>query len=104
MIDRPKQVVALMEKMKAHLPIPAKPTDVLINSSVNISPSAEIEITDVMYLGDEGGICCALTISGQEENAVVVSLTHLRIQSNNPLSSDIRAYQALRIKKLARKH
>jgi len=46
MIDNPKKVTVLMQKLKMHLPIPAKATDVLIhnlrNSSINISPNARI--------------------------------------------------------------
>jgi hypothetical protein len=106
MIDNPKQVTTLMQKLKTHLPIPAKATDALIrnlrNSSINISPNAHIEIADVMYMGDEGGICCALKVTDQEEVAVVVSLTHLRLPNTNALSPDVLAYQTLRTKKLSR--
>ncbi len=106
MIDNPKKVTTLMQKLKMHLPIAVKATDALIrnlrNSSINISPNAHIEITDVMYMGDEGGICCALKVTDQEEVAVVVSLTHLRLPKTSPLSSDVLAYQTLRTKKLSR--
>lgn len=108
MIDNPKQVNALMQKLKTNLPISAKATDLLIRNlrqnSINISPDSHIEITDVMYMGDEGGICCAIKIIEQEEIAVVVSLTHLRLFNTNPLSPDVRAYQTLRTKKLAKRH
>jgi len=106
MIDNPKQVTALMQKMKKHLPIPVKATDAVIRtlstSSINISSHTSIEITDVMYMGDEGGICCTLKVMDQEKVAVVVSLTHLRLPKTNPLSPDVRAYQISRTKKLAR--
>ncbi len=108
MIDNQKQVTALMQKLKMNLPIPAKATDALIRNlnknSINISPNSSIEIVDVMYMGDEGGICCALKVIEQEEVAVVVSLTHLRLLSTNPLSPDVHAYQALRTKRLAKHH
>ena len=106
MIDNPKQVTTLMQKLKSHLPIPAKATDALIRSlrtsSINISSNTEIEIKDVMYMGDEGGICCALRVIDQEEVAVVVSITNLCLLNTHPLSPDVRAYQTLRTKKLAR--
>ena len=108
MIDNQKQVSALMQKLKLNLPIPAKATDSLIRNlrtnSINISPESHIEITNVMYMGDEGGICCAIKVIEQEEIAVVVSLTHLRISNTNPLSANVRAYQTLRTKKLAKRH
>ena len=55
-------------------------------------------------MGDEGGICCALRVIDQEEVAVVVSITNLRLPNTHPLSPDVRAYQTLRTKKLARNH
>jgi hypothetical protein len=107
MIDNPEQVTALMQKLKMHLPIPVKATDALIStmrtSSINLSPQTGIEITDVIYMGDEGGICCTLKVMDQKKIVlVVVSLTHLRLLNTDPLSSDVRAYQISRTKKLAR--
>jgi len=60
-----------------------------------------MQIEKVMYLGDEGGIGCSLKVPGQEDTAVVVSLTHLRLPSTHPLAPDVRAYQIARTKKLA---
>lgn len=106
MIDNPKQVTKLMQKLKSQLPIPAKVTEALIrglrDKSINISPDAPVEIIDVLYLGDEGGICCALKVINQEEVAVMASLTHLRLSNTSPLSQDVRAYQTSRVKKLSR--
>lgn len=106
MIDNPKQVTALLNKLRANLPIPTQATDALASNlrenSINIRPGAQIEITDIMYMGDEGGICCALKITDQDESAVIVSITHLRILNIHPLSSDVRAYQMRRTKKLSK--
>ena len=108
MIDNPKQVTTLMQKLKSHLPIPAKATDALIRNlrtnSINLSANTGIEIKDVMYMGDEGGICCALKVIDQGEVAVVVSITNLRLPNTHPLSPGVSAYQTLRTKKLARNH
>ena len=106
MIDDPTQVTALMQKMKSHLPIPAQATNALVRSlrasAVNIaSKRRSMQIEKVMYLGDEGGIGCGLKVPGQEDTAVVVSLTHLRLPSTHPLAPDVRAYQIARTKKLA---
>ncbi len=105
MIDDPLQVTALMQKMKAHLPIPAQATNALVRnlraSAVNIASKRRMQIEKVMYLGDEGGIGCVLKVPGQEDTAVVVSLTHLRLPSAHPLAPDVRAYQIARTKKLA---
>jgi len=105
MIDDPTQVTALMQKMKAHLPIPAQATNALVRNlranAVNIASKRRMQIEKVMYLGDEGGIGCSLKVPGQEDTAVVVSLTHLRLPSTHPLAPDVRAYQIARTKKLA---
>ena len=105
MIDDPTQVTALMQKMKAHLPIPAQATNALVRtlrtSAGNIASKRRMQIEKVMYLGDEGGIGCGLKVPGQEDTAVVVSLTHLRLPSTHPLAPDVRAYQIARTKKLA---
>ena len=59
----------------------------------------EVLIEKVLYFGDEGGIICVVKNPGKE--AIMVSLTHLRVKANHPLAKDIRAYQMRRIKKLS---
>ena len=65
------------------MPIPAQATNALVRnlraSAVNIASKRRMQIEKVMYLGDEGGIGCVLKVPGQEDTAVVVSLTHLRL-------------------------
>ena len=108
MIDDPTQVTAFMQKMEAHLPIPAQATNALVRttgaSAVRISSKRRMQIEKVVYLGDEGGIACGLKVPGQEGTALVVSLTHLRLPGTHPLAPDVRAYQIARTKKLARGH
>ena len=106
MIDNQEHVTALIRDLKAHLPIPAKATkslcDLLRRQSIDISPNTSLEIIDVVYMGDDGGICCAIKASNQEKAAVVVSLTHLNLPSNSPLAKNITVYQTQRVKKLAK--
>ena len=54
-----------------------------------------VEIDSVLYLGDEGGVACAIGLWGGK-TAVVASLTHLRIDRDDPLAERIRAYQLRR--------
>ncbi len=106
MIDNQKQVAALMRDLEAHLPIPAKAAkplcDLLRRQSIDISPDTPLEIIDVVYMGDEGGICCAIQAASQDKAAVVVSLTHLSLPPNSPLAKNVTAYQTQRVKKLAK--
>lgn len=104
MIDNPTTVTTLLRQMEAHLPIPAQATKALVQtlrkSGVKISSTRGVQIEKVFYVGDEGGIACGIKFPGQADNAVVVSLTHLRLQSDHPLAIAVRAYQIARTRKL----
>ncbi len=102
-IDDPKQVETLLEKMERHLPIRAEiqrgTARYLIAQGVSIPPHRQVSIQQIFYHGDEGGIVCAISPPESKE-AVIISLTHLKIPYNHPLEKEIRAYQKARIKKL----
>jgi hypothetical protein len=61
-----------------------------------------VQIDKVLYVGHEGGIACGLKISGHADRAIVVSLTHLCLESDHPLAKAIHVYQRDRTRKLAR--
>lgn len=106
MIDDFAKTMKLLEKIKTQLPIPAyagKPfIQVMRERGIKIKPRQNLQIIDVLYLGDDGGIACAIKGTGQEEIAIVISITHIRIKDSHPLAIEIRAYQIERSKKLAR--
>lgn len=105
MIDDKAQVMELMRKMEAQLPIPARPTGAFIRAmrerGTKIAHDQELQIKQVFYLGDEGGISCNVTPSREAKEAVVVSITHLRVHRQHPLAQEIRAYQRERTRRLA---
>lgn len=105
MIDDPVAVDTLMSKMERHLPLAARGTGALVRflrgSEVSLPASRRVEIVRVFYLGDEGGIACDVTLPGSD-SALVVSLTHLRLDGGHPLSKEVRAYQTKRSRALAR--
>jgi len=94
----------LIEGMKQYLPIPARFTEdsyqYLKQKGIYTDTNREIRISNVFYSGDEGGIVCA--IEGDEKEVLIVSLTHLIIKPDHPLSDKIVAYQKKRIKRLRR--
>jgi hypothetical protein len=47
-----------------------------------------VEVESVLYLGDGGGIACAIGLWGGK-TVVVTSLTHLRIDRDHPLAERI---------------
>jgi len=105
MIDNPVEVEQLMRAMESQLPIPARATSVLVrflrDKGIKLPASRRVEIESVHYLGDEGGIACGLKRPDGEE-AVIASLTHLRVEGGHPIAQDIRAYQIKRTEGLSR--
>ncbi len=106
MIDDPAQVIDLMSKLEAQLPIPATPTSDLVRTlrpqGLKIASDRVLFIKRVFYMGDEGGISCDVTPTQSSKEAFVVSLTHLRLAPTHPLAKDIRAYQQARVRRIAR--
>lgn len=105
MIDNYPQTMKLIEKMKAQLPIPVQASPPLVHQlskqGVKLKSRHKLIIVDVFYLGDEGGIACALKGTGGEEVGVVTSITHLVIEAGHALALEVRAYQTERTRKLA---
>lgn len=105
MIDNYAQAIALVERMNASLPIPARPTrqltDLLRGKGASLGADPKLEIKKVFYGGDEGGIMCDVTPASMSKEAVICSLTHLRVHPKHPLAAEIRAYQETRTRRLA---
>jgi hypothetical protein len=105
MIDDYGKVVTLMNKMKAILPIYANPTRQLIaalqDSGIKLKLKQVIQIENILYLSDDGGIGCEIRYSKRQESPVIASITHVKIQRNNPLFKEIRAYQIERRNRLS---
>lgn len=99
-----KESEALIEEMKQYLPIPVLPTEelcqALCQKGTGLDPDMEMDITNVFDSGDAGGIVCA--IEGDEKEVLVISLTHLIIKPDHPLSDKIAAYQKKRVRSLRR--
>ncbi len=101
MIDDEKEVTDLIRDMEQLLPISVRPArelvETLTRGGVACRPDQELEIGSVLNMGDVGGIACGLKKwLAAGENAVVVSLSHLRIDDSHPLAARIRAYQSRR--------
>jgi hypothetical protein len=60
----------------------------------------KLQIENVLYLGDDGGIGCEVGIL-QKGTVVITSLTHIRVKISHPIGKEIRKYQNERINKLA---
>ncbi len=93
-------------KMKAHLPITVQPTKALVrllrDQGKNLNRNQPMQIHDVLYTGDEGGITCNITPSRQSKEVILCSLTQLEIMGYSPLEIEMRVYQRARSARLAR--
>ncbi len=67
----------LLEEMKQHLPIPARPTKELSRhlrqKGIHIDMNRDLNIIAVFDSGNMGGIICA--IEGDKKQGLVISLT-----------------------------
>jgi len=104
MIDNYDEAMELVHNMEKKLPMNVHPGKVLIQSmrghGIKLTSDTELQIEQVHYLGDEGGIGCGIRLTTKEAGVMVVSLTHLRVIPGEPLSDEIRAYQIQRNNKL----
>lgn len=105
-IDNEKDAKKLVEKMQSSLPILVRAGKDLLKmlrkEGFPISDRQTINIKDVFFGGDEGGIMCDITPPGKHRQAVISSLTHLEIIGSNPLADEMRLYQERRSGNLAR--
>jgi hypothetical protein len=94
----------LIEEMKRCLPIPVYASrelrQLLRKQGNDIDTNTELKITSLFDSGDAGGIVCS--ILEKNSQLFLVSLTHLRVKPDHPLSDRILAYQKQRIKSISR--
>ncbi len=93
----------LIEEIQDFLPIPAyssKKLQKILRKQGLILKNAELNILEVFDSGDAGGIVCK--IMDENKEVLIVSLTHIRIMPDHPLSDKILAYQKQRIKRITK--
>jgi tetratricopeptide (TPR) repeat protein len=104
MIDNEREVSELVEALNRQLPMRAYATPRLAKAirgqGGNVNVNDPVTIDSVLYLGDEGGIACALSHS-RGKSVVVTSITDLAFDEDHPLFGKIRAYQSRRTQQLA---
>ena len=103
MLDNPKKATRLLIALKAVVPFEVEllPTVVKHFQSEILTvanPTRQL-VTDLSYAGDEGGIVCHIVPEGKHE-ALIMSLTHVRVPRSNPLAAAVIDYQKHRMKKL----
>ncbi len=106
MLDNPKKTFDLITDLKAALPIEVELTPEVIDSlrkgktAVVVKPQEVV--SDISYLGDEGGIMCHIRPRETAGYAIVISITHVRMQRKHSLTKSVSDYQKHRVKKIAK--
>ncbi|KXA96308.1 hypothetical protein AKJ38_03520 [candidate division MSBL1 archaeon SCGC-AAA259I14] len=100
--------MSLIKEIEEQLPLPVYPRlglcQVLQEQGVEVDTTTELRATKVFDSGEAGGIVCSIIDKGgridEEKQPFVVSLTHLRVKQDHPLSQKISEYQRRRRKNL----
>lgn len=103
MIDDLTKTTKLLSTLKVAVPFEVDMTPELMTSLADkhglVPGLRRYPVTDVFYLGDEGGIMCGIAMA-DASNVYVVSLTHLRIPRTLPFAAAAIDYQRRRVKKI----
>jgi hypothetical protein len=103
MLDNPEKTAHLLAALKAAVPFEVELPPMVIKQlqadKVAAGHQARQTVSDLSYLGDEGGIMCHIVPPG-DEAAIIISLTHVRVSRSIPLAASILNYQKHRVKKL----
>ena len=107
MLDNPEKTSELITELKAALPFEVELTPEVIDS-LRIGKSKLVVkplqiVSDVSYLGDEGGIMCHIIPGEASGNAIVISITHVRMHRKQLFTKPVFDYQKHRVKKLRKR-
>jgi hypothetical protein len=105
-IDDFEEAQALSDRLEKTMPFQVRLGKELLkmmrDRGESVSADTIFNVNLVKYSGDIGGINCGLeSISGMDlKEQFVVSITHLIVDPQHPLASEVKAYQAKRIQRL----
>jgi hypothetical protein len=103
MIDHPEKTARLLAALKAALPFEVELVPSLVNylRAQRIAEADQTRhiVSEVSYAGDEGGIVCHI-VPQEKREALIISLTQVRVPRSMPLAAAIADYHNHRVKKL----
>ena len=103
MLDNPEKTARLLDALNAALPFEVELTPEVVKylQSKNIAVGSQMHhiVSKLSYAGDEGGIICHI-VPAEGREALIVSLTHVRLLRSMLLTSAATDYQKHRVKKL----
>jgi len=103
MLDNPEKTARLLAALKAQLPFEVELVPSLVNylraQRIAVADQTRHVVSDVSYAGDEGGIVCHI-VPPTSRDALVVSLTQVRVLPSMPLAAAVADYHNHRVKKI----
>ena len=103
MLDKPEKTYQLLAALRAAAPFEVELTTSVIAhlraQQVAVVAKPRQIVTEISYAGDEGGIVCHLEPE-EGHNALILSLTHVRVGRALPFAAAVFDYQKHRVKKL----
>jgi predicted mannosyl-3-phosphoglycerate phosphatase (HAD superfamily) len=103
MLDHPEKTARLLAALKTAVPFEVELAPPVMKQlqadKVDVAPRSTQTVSDLSYLGDEGGIMCHI-VPPESEGAIIISLTHVRVPRSMPLAAAVLSYQKHRVKKL----
>jgi hypothetical protein len=103
MLDDPEKTARLLAALKATVPFEVELVPSLVQylqaQHIVIADQAHYTVSGLSYAGDEGGIVCHIDSSKKEE-ALVVSITQVRVPGSMPLAAAVADYHNHRVEKL----
>ena len=106
MLDNPEKTRELLTALKTALPFEVELTPEVIHSLRTDDPTVVVEpkqiVSEVSYTGDEGAV--VPSSSKGKGNAIIISLTHVRMNRKQPLAKAVFDYQKHRVKKIKKQN
>jgi hypothetical protein len=103
MLDNPEKTARLLDALKGAAPFEVELMPLVVKQlqadKVAAANQPRQIVSDLSYLGDEGGIVCHIA-PPESDGAIIISLTHVRVPRSMPLATAVLAYQKHRVKKL----
>ena len=107
MLDKPEKTYQLLAALKAAVPFEVELTPSLITylqaQQVAVAVKPREIVSQISYAGDEGGIVCHI-VPKEGRDALIVSLTHVRVHRSLPFAAEVFDYQKHRVKKLKKRN
>jgi len=103
MLDNPEKTARLLAALKAAVPFEVELTPAVVKQlqaeKFAYADQTHRTVSDLYYAGDEGGILCRIA-PPDEQRALFISLTQVRMPRTMSLAAAVIDYQKHRVKKL----